>query len=393
MHRIREELKRVRVEGIDTRVPPALRNQLTQLKSALSCGADAALARAGASVEPLELQNRLTELLSANSAGATDNGAANDWRPFAGTNAVSTPYGSDLSVRVSKPPSAVALLVVDFSFDIECSDDHMLLVYALRDGAWRRLMRWQAPPLKEISDAFGDFFVWTTLAGPGGADSSPRIVVAHGTPWCTSRISGFKIDVLSAGPDPDSAMLVWHTERGYSRSGFIPTLRSWGDVFELRVNESAFDIDEFERRVIYRYRVDKDQGARRIEPLAIHARGFVEEWLTAPWTEAVSFSAEEAVSELKAVHDAMAKPEDLDSEFVTDRHGPVRACSALGIFQVQISSTLNKIVPGKPGGESKPLPSHFFRVRETQDGYVMLSARTEPDPTCRGADLMPAGDK
>jgi hypothetical protein len=205
-------------------------------------------------------------------------------------------------------------------------------------------------------------------------------------------MSGFRIDVLSAWSDPDSAKVLWHTERSYSRSGFIPKLRSWGDVFELRVNESAIDIDEFERRVIYRYRVDKDQGVRRIEPLALHARGFVEEWLAAPWSEAVSFSADEAAYELKAVHDAFAKPEDLDREFVTDRHGPVRACRTPGIFQVQVSSTLNRIVPGKPGGESKPLPSHFFHVREAQDGYVMLSAQTEPDPTCRGADLMPAGD-
>ena len=389
IHGIQDELKYIQVDGIDTRVPPAARDQLTRLKSALSCSADSALAHAGPPVDPLAIQNRLTEILSADSSGRA---VVTNERLFLGTGADPVPYGPDLSVRVSRSPNAAPLLVVDFSFDIECSDDHVLLVYTLRNGAWRRLMRWQAPPLKEISDAFGDFFVWTILTGSGGADSSVRIVVAHGTPWCTSRFSGFKIDVLSAGSDPDSAMVVWHTERGYSRGDFIPTLRSWGDVFELRVNENAFDIDEFERRVIYRYRVDKDQGVRRIEPLAIHARGFVEEWLTAPWPEAASFSAEEAASELKAIHDAFTKPDDLNRGFMAHRHGPVRACIAPGTFQVQVSSTLEKFVPGKPGGESRTLPSHFFHVREAQDGYVMLSAPTEPDPTCRGADLMPAGN-
>ena len=101
------------------------------------------------------------------------------------------PYGTDLSVRVSKPSNATSLLVVDFSFDIECSNDHVLLVYTLRNGAWRRLMRWQAPPLKGISDAFGDFFVWTMLTGSGGADSEEAILVAR---YCgggnCSRIGG-----------------------------------------------------------------------------------------------------------------------------------------------------------------------------------------------------------
>jgi hypothetical protein len=386
IHGIRDELKHIQVTGIDTRVPPAARDELARLKSALSCGADAALAHAGPSVDPVELQNNLTEMLSASPSGTAENGVATNRRPSDDAGASPGPYGPDLSVRVSRPPNATSLLGVEFSFDIECSDDHVLLVYTPRNGAWRRLMRWQAPPLTEISDAFGDFFAWTALIGSGGADSPARIVIAHGTPWCTSRFSGFKIDVLSASSDPDSAKVLWHTERGYSRGDFIPKLRSWGDVFELRVNESAFD--GFERSVIYRYRVDKDQGVRRIEPLAIHARGFVEEWLTAPWSEAVSFSAEGAASELKAVHDAFAKPDDLNREFVTYRHGPVRACRAPGIFQVQINSTLEKVVPGKPGGESQPLPSHFFHVREAQDGYVMLSAPTEPDPTCRGADLM-----
>jgi len=386
---IQEELRHIQVDGIGTRVPQAARDRLTQLKSALSCGADAALAHAGPSVDPLELQNRLMEVLGANPSGTGENGVATNERPLAGPGAAPGPYGLDLSVRVSRPSNGNALLVIDFSFDIECSNDHVLLVYALRNGAWWRLIRWQAPALNEISDAFGDFFVWTILTGSRVGDFSPRIVVAHGTPWCTSRFSGFRIDVLSAGSDADSAKVVWHTERGYSRGDFIPTLRSWGSVFELRVNESAFDIDEFERRVIYRYRVDTDQGVRRLEPLAIHARGFVEEWLTAPWSEAVSFSAEEAAPDLKAVHDAFVKPDDLDREFVTHHHGPVRACSAPGTFQVQVNSTLNKIVPGKPGGESRPLPPHFFRVREIKDGYVMASAQTEPDPTCKSADLMP----
>ena len=37
-------------------------------------------------------------------------------------------------------------------------------------------------------------------------------------------------------------------------------------------------------------------------------------------------------------------------------------------------------------------PTHIaYHVREVKDGYMMLSAPNEPDPTCSGANLMPAG--
>ena len=126
--------------------------------------------------------------------------------------------------------------------------------------------------------------------------------------------------------------------------------------------------------------------------IAINARGFVEEWLSAPWSESRDFSSAEAVTELQAVYDRFDAPIKLNGDqFVRHPLGPVRACAAPGVFQVQIDSTLENIVPGKPGGVRKPLASRYFHVREVKDGYVMLSAPTAPDPTCSGANLMPAG--
>jgi hypothetical protein len=256
-------------------------------------------------------------------------------------------------------------------------------------------MRWQSPPLKQISDAFGDFFLTATLSNPEVENGKPHFVVAHGTPWCTSRFSGFAMDVLSPASDPNSPKVLWHTGRSYSRGDFETKIKATGNTFELRVNDSCMDINCYERHVIYRYRIDKHEGVHRIQPIATDARGFVEEWLSAPWSESQTFSEPKASLALQKVHDEFS-PEpksDPGKDYTTHSYGPVRACKTPGMFQVQINSTLEKIVPGKPGGESQPRPTHYFHVRGVEDGYRMVSAPTEPAPSCSGPDLMPAKDK
>jgi hypothetical protein len=381
------------VEEMETTVPAVTGDLLTQLKDALSCAADAALAHAGPSVDPVQLQTMMAQILNANppepgeyTVQSKDDHRFDEHRFDEATGS----YGHNLRVRVSRPSNVAGLIEVEFSVNIECGNDHMLLVYAPRNGIWREQMRWQAPPLKQVSDAFGDFFVAATLSAPEAGDAAPRVVVAHGTPWCTSRFSGFAIDVLSPASDPHSPKVLWHTKRGYSRGEFTPRIKSSGDTFELRLNESCMDFDSFERRVIYRYRVDEHQGVHRIQPIATNARGFVEEWLSAPWSESQSFSAPEAGPALRLVHDQFAPTAESDTEFVSHSYGPVRACNTPGTFQVQINSTLERIVPGKPGGESRPRPAHYFHVRAVEDGYLMVSAPTEADPACKGANLMPA---
>jgi hypothetical protein len=385
VRRIQEGLKQLKVEEMYTDVPAEVRDLITQLKDALSCTADAALAGAGPSVDPVELQQTLAHVLSANppqpppdTVVRNDDHRFDEWRGS---------YGHNLRVQVTGPATVSRLIEVEFSINIECGEDHMLLFYAPVNGAWRRQMRWQAPPLKKTSAAFGDFFFATILPAPAGGTSGTRVVVAHGNPWCTSRFSGFDIDVLSPGADPNSPKVFWHTHRGYSRFNFTPTIRSSEDTFELLLNAPTGDPMGFERRVIYRYQIDEHLGVLRIQPIASNARGFVEEWLDAPWSEAQGFLAQGAAPALQQVHHLFEPPVRDDAEFVSYSYGPVRACDAPKTFQVQMDPTLERL---SPQYASHQLPPRYFHVRETGNGYLMVSAPTEPDSTCTGPNLMPA---
>jgi hypothetical protein len=379
---LQKQLEMVPVGEMETTVPLPASIGLDKLKDALSSFADEALTCATLSADPDVLQARFAQLLNANQPDTSSNSAAEN---------TASPYGRELIVHVKRPSNMPKLLEVEFSFGVECGDDHLLLVYAPTDQGWKEEIRWQAPPLKEVSGSFGDFFVYAVLPPSAGDEQHlMRLVAAHGKPWCTSRFSGFGIDVLSPGPAAKSPNILWHTERGYSRGDFEPTLKASGDTFELRINNIPMDVEEYERRVIYRYRIDDKQQAHRVEPIAANARGFVEEWLSEPWSESAGFSAPDATSDLKQIHEQFqTDAKTFESEFVLHSYGPVRACRATGTFQIQINSILKRIVPGKPGGDSTPQPAHYFHVRETKGGYLMLSAPTAPNPACTGANLMP----
>jgi hypothetical protein len=380
-------LKQVKVEEMDTDVPAEVRDLITHLKDALSCTADAALAGAGPSVDPAELQQRLAHSLRANPPRPPpDTVVRKDDHRF---DESLGSYGHNLRVQVTRPATVGRLIEVEFSINIECGEDHMLLFYAPVNGAWRRQMRWQASPLKKTSDAFGDFFLTSILPAPAGGTSGARVVVAHGNPWCTSRFSGFDIDVLSPSADPNSPKVLWHTHRAYSRFEFTPTISSSENTFELRLNVPTSDPMGFERRAIYRYQIDEHLGVHRIQPIASDARGFVEEWLDAPWSEAQRFLAKGAAPVLQQVHQLFLPPVKDDAEFARYSYGPVRACDAPKTLQVQMNPTLERF---DPRYESQPLPTRYFHVREIGNGYVMVSAPTEPDSACTGPDLMPANN-
>ena len=273
---LQNELGQTKVDEMDVSVPPTVAVKITQLKDALSHASDAALACAEPSENPIELQKRLAQMLHANAPEPPANTAiSKDDHRY---DEILGSYGHNLRVQVSRPPAVAGVLLIQYFTNIECGADSMLLAYELRDGTWMQKLRWQSPPLKMISDAFGDFFVSAALPDSSALENTNskwRLVVAHGTPWCTSRFSNFKIDLLSPGPDPASPQVLWHTEREYSRDEFEPRIKSSANTFELRLNADCMSFDPancFERRVIYRYSVDGNDHVHRVGPLANNAR-------------------------------------------------------------------------------------------------------------------------
>ncbi|NYF78493.1 hypothetical protein [Granulicella arctica] len=355
------ELLKVQVEDMSPDVPPAVRRQIARLKDALATAVGAGMRCVPAGSDAATIEGSLAKLLGARQASV----------PSTTTDSKGGPYGGDLSVSVSTPANVPGLRVVEVSFGIECGDDTLLLLYEVKPEGWRQRMRWQSGEYAEISGAFGDFFMAVV---PGDVADGMRVVVAHGTDWCTSRFSGFKLDVLEPRADGGAPRVVWHTERSYSRADGVVRLRSTADGFELRLNAVALDLDEgYERGVVYRYRVAGDQ-ITRVAPIATNGRGFVEEWLDMPWDEAKEQTAPEAIEGLKALHERLAASEKDAKAYVSYEYGPVRACSVKGRYEVEMDA--------KPGGKQ------FYAIQEGQNGYTMVNFGTTQDERCSGPDMM-----
>ncbi|MGA7158952.1 MAG: hypothetical protein WBY53_19055 [Acidobacteriaceae bacterium] len=361
--------------GID--IPVSVQSDLTHLKNALAkVAADVFACRGASALAPL-IQDELAKLLDANPPQPPPNTIVMngdkryaEWLAFE--------YGRNLLVNVQS--LAPNLLSVEFTFHIPCGDDTMLMVFERDSDHWEERLLWQAPAYKEISGAFGDFFLTAVL--PGATPNDWRLVIAHGKPWCTSRFSGFDIDVLAPQPNDPRPRVLWHTDRGYSRDNFAPTLKAVGDTFELRIHDDAMLFDPangFERTVIYHYRVSGTSVAR-LEPIATNGRGFVEEWLSMPWPEAADQSLSASTEALQRIHHLYetSYPEHSNT-YTSWNAGPVRACSAPKNFQVAFDTQLNRIVPGKPGGDEAP-PSRTSSISSKSSKIS--------DPTCSGPDLM-----
>ncbi len=371
---------------MDIDVPSPIAQTIVRLKAALVAAADAGLACADTSADPALLQTKLAQLLHANPPEPPPNTVIKpDDHRF--DEALGS-YGTGLRVHITRPAAPVPLLQVELTFNIECGSDTILLLFSPDNGHWTDRLVWQAPPLKQVGDAFGDFFLSAILPGP--TPGSWRAVVAHGRPWCSSRWSGFSLDLLEPQSKSVIPRVLWTKSDGYVRFEIEPTLKAAGDTFELRLEVGTIESDIMTRLGIYRYQELPTSPPRRISPIARDGRGFVDEWLQMSWDEAAAQTDPRALQSLHALHNTFNPKQDPnDNQFLSHIYGPVRACTTPKHFQVEIGATRETTIPGKPGGNSDPLPSTFFQIRETGNGYQMLSAANQPNPTCNGRDLMP----
>ena len=357
------------VKDMDTELSPALRTQIAGFKDALVTAIDAVMHCEPAYATAEQLQKELVAEFHAN----LPEPSKIDWH-----------YWANLRVQVTAPVAEPQLRLVEIGFDIECGVDAVLLVYEpshrnsqviSTSGAHvdsgtpvglARTLRWQAAPYEEISGAFGGFFEYVVLPAQDGKPW--RLVVAHGTDWCTSRWSGYKIDLIE--PQAGAARLVWHDQHGFVIES-DPRLIARPNGFELRLDVGTIESEQMTRKGVFRYVVDGDT-VRRVAPIAVDGRGFVDAWLQSPWSEAKQWSVPEGLEGFEKAHEAFARGHKDAS--VTYSYGPMRACLMKGQYEVEIDA--------EPGGKQ------FYDIREGPNGYTMLNFGTTQDERCSGPDLM-----
>jgi hypothetical protein len=354
---------------IEEEAPPEVGQDVVMLRKTLNVATQAFFrCEVGDDSQPASLQSKLEAFLHADQTKRADNSPE--------------VYGANLAVHIEPAKGLPDSLFVVLTFGIECGDDNLLFLYTKEDGRWHQRLHWYSDKYTAPSDAFGDFFLYTVAPGP---NNQSLIAIAHGTPWCSSRMSAFHIDLFR--PSDDSAPLkpMAHLDDYYSRFDVEPRLKAESDGFEIRLQSDSLDEATLVRPGIYRYRTTEGQ-LRRIQPIALNAREFVDAWLQAPWTDSSEWALDPTPS-LHATRDRFDYSlQSNKNSFVVD-YGPTRTCtSGSNHFQVEID--LSDFIQVNNKTEEKDLPTLYAQVRQNPNSFTMLSITDKPDPTCTGPDLM-----
>ncbi|MFT4114516.1 hypothetical protein [Silvibacterium sp.] len=378
-----QRLLHLKAEDMDTDVPSTIQSAITAFKTALTAQTDAVLSRlplhAGADVAQRQLNATMPTPSVGKMPDTKPTSDATSNAPEAGA------YGGELQISVSQPQPS--LLLAEESFNIACGDDTVLLAYSNTGGAWRRILTWQSKPYDQISGAFGDTYE-ARLLHPQ-RNGHPLVLVVHGTPWCTSTMSSFHMDVLELGA-PQSSQPIWHADHGYRRLDLDPplTLKLTADGFEIRTSVES-SADRISRKGVMRYAV-VDAQVHRVEPIAMNAHDSVEEWLQMPRSEAAEF-ADDTPGSLawKMFQDFTYEGKPKNANIALSTVGAVRTCrEAKDHYQAEVTS---EIFDPTGKEKEKPGPAYFVQLGEVPNGYRIHSVTLHPDPTCSGADIMGGG--
>ncbi len=360
-------------DEMDETVPAPLQTQIGVLKDAFAALADAAFACAPANIDPKTIEKELAKSLDANKPEAQE--VYDPKKPPQ----VDQIYGSNVAAKVSRSQSQPQLLLVEFNFGIECGFDSVLLAYDRQGSAWKQVVRWQSSAYDRVDAAFGDFFDYVVL--PQKNLNGWFLVVAHGSPWCSSNFSAFDIDLLQPSAGGASQKVLDHMKIYYRRDE-DPVMKAVGEGFQLRMLDESIDPGIVMRPVIFRFQI---LGGRlvRVQPIALNGRDFVDEWLQSPWSDASRWSATPGPSNLELLHKKLADIRNAkDAPLLT--FGPVRSCTdAKAHFQVELDE---EWVDDKGG--SRPGPTTYFQIEEGNNSFTMLSSSSQADPKCTGSDIM-----
>ncbi len=140
-----------------------------------------------------------------------------------------------------------------------------------------------------------------------------------------------------------------------------------GELF-VEFKQGSMDTDVHNREAVYHYSFDRNQ-ARRMDPIALSPRDFVDEWLQSPWNEIEGWSKSD---DLRPKHE---KYKDMKGFFA-----PTRSCRTPDLWQV----TLDTMIAAKDRREGPPL---YFLVRwRPPYHFTMMDIRNEPWPLCNQKD-------
>lgn len=284
--------------------------------------------------------------------------------------------GSAGDVRLE---SQSGLLIVTTGVGIICDHDESAYGYKRVDGHWKRVWETEQDdyaPGKYNPQTFAAVHVWQPI-GDGHRDDPP-LVMTLGNEWgCASFWHDVYYRVWRVNPS-GSRLLIDRAEFAWLRAGeyIVGSIgQDWVgksapvDVL-IEFTERSVDGGVHNREAIRHFLIDGD-NVRRVAPIALSPRDFVDEWLTQQWSESAAWSASPALLQWHG---------KIHGDFVAGDFGDTMHCETPDLWQVDFA-------PSDVKKDFAKEPDVYFLVRWSPPyRFTMVDVADKPWPLCKEVD-------
>jgi hypothetical protein len=262
--------------------------------------------------------------------------------------------------EISVDRVARGVLVVRAGLGIECGTDTSAYAYEWREGRWQRF--WQDElPIQE-GTPYWPRWIDSVSVSPVDAKSGTRLVMALANmDWCSSTHYPMYVRLWRVPAGGVTPKLLLDLDEMAWLGGDDPVI---GQV-SLHDARIEFTRSDFNTALLH-FRVDGD-AVTRVDPLALTAAGFIEEWLRMEWKQSHRWVAS-GVRDLSEWHAKL-------------RGTPVSTDSA-ETHRCRDRRDLQVTLPRDFGGRRNE--AYYFRVRKAGERFEMLDIGTGPQADCDG---------
>ena len=274
----------------------------------------------------------------------------------------------DVTLRRQSP-----FLVLQTAFGIQCGLDESAYVYSWSSEGWRRV--WQAEQDTYTEKAYKPQVLTDVLISPYNRADDYMVLTLGIEPWCTSNWHDVYYRVYRLGPDLEPKPLVDGDEWAYLGNRPIQGSITSDDAL-VEFTTSSIDGGVLIREAIRHFSIDHGK-VKRIDPLALSPRDFVDEWLIHPWRESVFWSESAQRATMMDAHLKLHK-DVVAGEFIY----PTMHCPATpDLWQVGVDFS-----DSPTDQDTKPKGTYFLVRWRPPYHFTMVQVTDQPVSACNEED-------
>jgi hypothetical protein len=274
-------------------------------------------------------------------------------------------FGFVSNLEVLQPEGFPEVLVITAGVSVPCGHDDSVYAYSFAQGTRQRLLE------SYDTGTHGRSVSEIKFSGPDEKGNRLMFISRYGV-QCASCWNGLSYKIFRLGGDSQHVSNILEGSIGlYICADYHVKLEP--DQFLMELRGRSIDSGILIRTHVQNYMLDK-RGAHRVEPFALQAQDFVDEWLSRPWDEMAQTSQSQGRQKLEHWHQI------LHADYVSGEYDFVQQCTAKP-EQTQVAVDLNYLV-GKELPE--PLTVYFVVQEERKNSFKMLDISFTRQDGCPG---------